>query len=1216
MWHRRLGLVLLVLLLGALPSEAQQTLEIPRAQFEGLRDVPVPEITVPDGTAEGLLRAMEDAVRLDWTDSLPEAVTEQLLGALPFEAHAKVVWEMQVTGDWSERVSGEGTLSVLDQSELGRGGGRQFTAILDSDTREWPFHLFAFVPPEAPDVGWTSFSGPGDVTDGLGGTGFSAITNHMFQDVRTIGYATPQGMRTTRFTEGSLVDEYYYTKVEGGRIRVDSGENAYRIHFSANVREYHRRDDSHVKDEPSGRFASLRGWVCEAAAYAADPDSCLYDDFQVVDHTPINQRHNVNSDYPTITVTFSDPVDLGSLAASFTLFTVNAVGQPVKIDGHWRESPYIGAWRDEAMERVEAIAPQFGEIACTSSNLGGIASHRFPPLQRLADPREYLFEPVTRLRSGTLYEARIKGGEEGVRMQHADLYLEQDLQWHFSTLLTLAAQPPVDQDEALELHVYQPVRDPDLVKNKPAMVRLYPDWRAHEDIAASWQPERFEFELALLPHHPRAVAQRGARARYDRLAWLEPRRAFQLQDRSVQHIRHHTEDTRHARNTVNFFGWLPQGAEQQLELDACPHDPFPHVLPDAVASTKKPLRHWDHDPGQLSFHYVLAEIGPWADRIPPAATQMMMRTMGLGERYIPQFLPYRSARAVPTNIGFGSYGMFLAGLRDPGAGLKRRAGIMGGLDGDYATTTHVTAYVRWLQRILRDSIAPDDIVVVFLPQGTLVDAQGLAPTGLTSFFFTGELLDYGSRVALLQIPSGEPGEGGAALNADLLAMALMHEFGHELSLRHVPHDYVPHLDPRGYFEAGIEAFRLHPSGLDGWNKSEREGNAEREDMLLSLMWPQVAPTDALMLRPEEHAAMQRSIEAGFRQRSAWLPQSGMRFAQNALVQSDAAPVREDRLVISGLLDPEGEGALLDPLRTRAVAANARSDGSAGGVADSREEAYAVELLDPKGRVLRHAAFTPEEPALAASALAASEEEALEDLGLWPEFYVSLVPHPEASTLVIRKGGEEVVRLEPAGATVSLRLASDEPLEFGRGSASVSWSSDGAEAVVFDVEYSPNGEAPWQILSLHQEEAKIEIDADVLSPGPRPQLRITAQSGLHGTSKIVPVTLLRSSEPLTVDLPDPEAALQGAPIMLEFAAPVDPDVLSRHLRFGSGGERMEVKYLFLPDRNTVSLLPLEPLQPGTEYSLHLGSGFHTAYGAPLAEPGSWRFTTAAASPATD
>src|SRR5690625_2926419 len=891
-----LSAALLVLLAGALPAEAQRTLEIPSEQLDALRGLKVPEITVPDGTPEGLLRSMEDVLRLDWTDSFPEGVQEFLLGAVPFEAHKKVVWEMQVTGGWNERISGEGTLNVLDQAELGNAAGRQFSAILDSGTREWPFHLFAFVPHEAASSGWVSFSDAGDLVGGAGGTGFSAITNHMFQDVRTIGYATPQGMQTGGFAPGSMTDEYNYTKVEGGRIRVDTNENAYRIHFSARVREYHRRDDSQVSDEPTGRSARLSGWVCEASAYAKDPDSCLYDDFQVVDHTPTDQRHNVNGDYPTITVTFSDPVDLDSLSENFTLFTVSATGEPVEITGHWQEAAHIGAWREEALERAEAMATQFEEIggieeiACAHSNIAGVASHAFPPLQNFADPREYVFEPVTRLRSGTRYEARIKGGEGGVRMQHAELYLEQDLQWHFSTLLTLAAQPSVEQEETLELHVYQPVRDPALVKNKPAMTRLYPDWSRHEDIAASWQPETFEFELALLPHHPRAVAQRGEPARYHRLAWLEPRRAFQLQDWSEQQIWHHTEDTRHARHTVNFFGWLPQGGEQQLTLDACPHDPFPHVLPDAVTSTEKPLRHWDHDPGELTFHYVLAEIGPWSDGIPTTAAQMMLRAMGLAERYIPQFLPYRSARAVPTNIAFGSYGMFLAKLRDPGAALKRRVGIIGGLGGNYATITHVTAYVRWLQRLLRDHIASDDFVVVFLPEGTLVEAEGVAPTGLTTDFYTGSLLDYGSRVALLHSPSGSPGGGETALDADLVAMALMHEFGHELSLRHVPHDSVPHLDPRGHVEAGIEAFRLHPSGLAGWNESEREGNAERKAMLLSLMWPQVAPTDAVMLRPEEHATLQKSIEAGFRQRGAWLPQSGIRFAQTAsLVQRDATP---------------------------------------------------------------------------------------------------------------------------------------------------------------------------------------------------------------------------------------------------------------------------------------------------------------------------------------
>jgi hypothetical protein len=247
--------LLIAAALAAGPAAAQQTIEIPREQIEALPDLTVPEFEIDLSSPEGLIRSMEEISRTDWTGTLPEAITEMILGAAPFVAHASVVWEMQVSGSWNETVAGTGALNVLDQTALGVAPGRQFHAVLDTDARDWPFHLFSFVPDTAPAIAWTHFSGPSDGHAG-GGTGFSQIANHMFQFDRLLGYATPQGMEATGFagtTDADFTGDYLYTEVQGGRIRVDSSGNAYRMSFSATVLEFHSEDRS-----PTGRSASLR----------------------------------------------------------------------------------------------------------------------------------------------------------------------------------------------------------------------------------------------------------------------------------------------------------------------------------------------------------------------------------------------------------------------------------------------------------------------------------------------------------------------------------------------------------------------------------------------------------------------------------------------------------------------------------------------------------------------------------------------------------------------------------------------------------------------------------------------------------------------------------------------------------------------------------------------------------------------------------------------
>ncbi|MCC5986555.1 MAG: hypothetical protein JJT95_02660 [Pararhodobacter sp.] len=1226
--------ILIAVIFSASPLAAQQTIEIPREQIEALpdmSDLPVPQLDLDLSSPEGLLRSIEAIVSTDWTDTLPEAVTEMILGATPFEAHAGVVWEMQVTGSWNETIRGAGTLNVYDQTALGAAQGRQFYALLESDARDWPFHLFAFVPDSAPAVARRGFSGPGDGHPG-GGTGFSQLANHMFEADRVVGHATPQGMRARSFaetTDDDFTGDYLYTEVQGGRIRVDSSGNAYRMHFSATVQEF----DSDNR-QPTGRSARQRGWVCEAAAYEADPDSCLYDDFQIIDHTPPAQRANVNPAHPAVTVTFSAPVDARSLVDSFSLFTVGADGERIEVAGGWRQSPHPGAWREDAAERAAQIQPQLSPATCSQGNISGLASHEMPSLGIFDDPQEYTFHPATPLRPGTTYEVHIAGGEDGVRAQDGDEYLDEDLGWRFSTLLHMEDQLSDMQDDPLRLHVFQTVRDPALVTDKPALTRVYPDWTPHDDIAPDWQPERFEFELAMSEHHPRVVAQHALPARLNRLAWLEPQAAFD------------DDDQRHARHSVNFFGWMPQpNAAEMLELVACPHDPFPHPMPQAETRQEHPVEIWDHDPGDLDFYYVIAELGPWATAleqrlrmllepegtlgarenpiesireafeafieelaeaetgIPEADRQMILQTLWRAEEYAPQFLPYRSARARPTGLTIGSFSMWLSSWLDPRAnvsGFVADSDLAQLLLGDDAgTRIRLGAYIRWLQRMARDHIGPEDFLVVVVPSGVLSEGTlGIAATELENFRLTGfmykGLLDYRARAVVMAIDDNEH------FDADMLATGLVHEFGHALSLPHFPGENPPASFRR---DPGINGFRLHASGLYGWNKSFSEGNAEDPDILRSLMWPTVQPSASAWLSEYEYSQVQRDIQIGFGQRDAWLRDLTIRTAQaTPPTYSDAVSPPADRLIVTGLITPEG-GAFVDPLRSRPARASA-----------DRGQ-YRAELLDANGRVLRSTAFEPEtrsiHPLRAMRLGGAGPDNPL----LWPEFRVAIEPHPGAAALLIRNGAQELARITAPGAAPELRVVSDMPVAIGPADRTISWEVRTDGPVVFDVEYSATGEAPWRPLALLQTDSAIALNAGSLAPGPHPYLRITAQSGLHSTRQMVPVTLTRPPEPVSVDLPDPESALLGIPPNLRFDTELSPEVLEAHLELLDGaGERLDVDYLHLAAQRSVSLLPLHPLAPDATYSLRLAAGFHDAYGNTLEGPLLWEFSTAQTRPA--
>ncbi|TVR49032.1 MAG: hypothetical protein EA386_02915 [Rhodobacteraceae bacterium] len=1240
--------------LAAGPGTAQETLEIPQEQINALPDLPdlpVPQFDFDLSSPEGFARTIEGFVGTDWTGALPSAVTEAITGATPFEAHAQVVWEMKVSGSWNETLSGGGTLTVLDQSAFGIAPGRQLYALLHTDARDWPFHLFAFVPDAAPAMARLEFSGAGDGQTG-GGTGFSGLANHLFQADRVLGYATPQGMTARSFsetTDDDFTGDYLYTEVQGGRVRVDRSGHGYRMQFSALVQEF-----SSGNRDPTGRSARVRGWVCEAAAHAANPDTCAYDALELIDHTPSALRANVNPQHPAITLTFDAPVDHASLANNFTLFTRDAQGARVEVPGQWHLSHYPGAWRDDAAEMAALIEQATDAAMCSARNTNGLATHPFPQLDHYEDPHEYMFRPTAPLRSGAYYEVRLAGGEDGVQARDWDAFLEQDHSWRFSTLLDMEAQQPLDQDHPLDLRIYQTVRDPHLVFDKPAMTRLMPDWRAHEDIAPAWQPERFEFELVLSERHPRVVAQRDLRARVNRFAWLEPQRAFG------------DEDRRNARHTVNFFGWLPQrDSADTLELVACPNAPFPFPLSSANTRQDHPIDIWDHDPGDLDFYFAVAEIGPWANEleqflrelsaldsvlpglardtrdalaalamdilrgridegdladrmagipdnvaetlhdrlqvimelraeieggISDADRQAIMQTLWRTEHYVPQYLPHRAATAHPLDFGTNSFGLFLATMGDPLAGamlLLNEAGRGDAVE-DNRVAIIFGAYLRHLQRQASDHVGPEDITVVVVPFDALGEtAVGMALSNLEARLFKG-VLDYRARAVAMEI------QADPVLDADVLATGLVHEFGHVFSLPHFPST----VDAGRRRYPTIDGFRLAPSGLQGWNKSYHEGNAEDPDYLRSLMWPDIQPSRRAWVSQVEYALMQADIQAGFGQRDALLRQQAIRTAQAApSTLSDAQSPPADRIILTGLIAPEG-GASLDPLRIRSAPAT------------HDQGPYKAELLDAQGRVLVATAFDTRAPDIHPMHGRLRARSAGDTPLHWPDFRVAIDPHPQAVALRLREGARELAMIEVSDTAPILEIPAQSLLLDDTEEHIIRWSSEGTGPVSFDVEYSPTGAAPWRPLALFQSIPAVTLRAAGLEPGPRPHLRITAQGGLHATRQVIPLELSRTPAPVAVDLPDSQDAPQDIAPSLRFATDIATDMLEEHLHLiDATGTPVAVDYSHLPGQRRVSLLPDEPLAPGSHFTLLLREGLHDMHGNRLGETLQWNFETA-------
>jgi hypothetical protein len=247
--------------LSALPScllslgsvaTAQMTLEIPETEFEAAEDYkPIPPVSMD----------------VDLTGTLPEAVLEEMLGETPYD-FVEVVWGMEVTGNWTDVVTGTGTLQVTDFTEgrgassrvdperyTGQEGFRMYNARLQSEG-DRVFRLFAALPP---DHGGVAFGTELDEVKVL----FEALLCHMFEPDRTGCIDYP--------------DEYYETELpELSKLHIKRKSSGYKIEFAARVRESRtHRERGYSSSDLTGRVGDVRGWVCDRVSWEADSKSCV-----------------------------------------------------------------------------------------------------------------------------------------------------------------------------------------------------------------------------------------------------------------------------------------------------------------------------------------------------------------------------------------------------------------------------------------------------------------------------------------------------------------------------------------------------------------------------------------------------------------------------------------------------------------------------------------------------------------------------------------------------------------------------------------------------------------------------------------------------------------------------------------------------------------------------------------------------------------------------
>jgi len=118
----------------------------------------------------------------------------------------------------------------------------------------------------------------------------------------------------------------------------------------------------------------------------------------------------------------------------------------------------------------------------------------------LRDPRAATLKPVDDLWGGVEYTLRVKTGEDGVRgLNGAQLDDGDGSGWrelrHFWTRLDFL--PGEGNNENLSCHVHQAVRDAPLLVDRPAVARVYADWRENPRVHPDAQLQKLPARVVL-----------------------------------------------------------------------------------------------------------------------------------------------------------------------------------------------------------------------------------------------------------------------------------------------------------------------------------------------------------------------------------------------------------------------------------------------------------------------------------------------------------------------------------------------------------------------------------------------------------------------------------------------------------------------------------------------------------------------------------------------
>ncbi|MDK3075263.1 hypothetical protein QO034_19435 [Sedimentitalea sp. JM2-8] len=862
--------------------------------------------------------------------------------------------------------------------------------------------------------------------------------------------------------------------------------------------------------------------------------------FEVVQTEPLSGRENVILEGADFFVEFSDAIAEGSLDSStVTMTTRGPDGGLIFVDLGLGLEDKNGIEDDTSLR----IAPREG------------------------------------LRSGTIYEISIAGGESGVRGRGRQV-LEGDYTFTVSTMV---------DPEDLQFGIYQVTRNAPLVHGKPAAARIQVDWEELDDIHPDWQVLEYLVRAEVLDERDNAV-------------FPDLQRRLERPDQFTD------EDRRLGEHTLNLFGWTPsrQRDPRKVRAEIWPDNHYPEdveIAPDVAELT---LDYAAEHIAELRFDYYIAEHSEWRTGVESGQVSQVVQAARQDQQFANQILPVARVRGRFQ----GSYNLrdWICGI--PGAGWWVCDGEGFSLYDDKGNPARQAAdYNEWdaLVRLFHEHLAAGsdaDILVSYHPpsmggtgttRAPFEQSEALRRSGDEPYWFGDP-----DPAPLDSLHADQTGQNtiiistftpGHVTRPGTLASPLVaHEFGHVFGLPHTPYardsDHKHEICQAGYKTTapGIDGMRIALDGADGWQKSSEHGNAQTRKILLNLMFPCIyEPHADYWIDGNQYNWLIERMPAMLRYtrgRRAEAPVfSRVRFAQlsDDGVRSDAAHDLADArwIMLSGVAD--GTDATLLP--AVGLAGERRPLGANG--------PYELRVEGVRGELLARASVGPD-PLIP---------------GPWP-FAVAVAVSGDPVRIALLRDGKVVAERRSDPSLAAPVVTSHATGATYRSGEVLAWDGGQRDGLTYSLRYSANGQ-DWTTLAVMLAEPRFAPHPSTLMPGLGTAFEIIAYDGVTERSTRLPVEVDVPLVPLSVWAEESG----GIGARIAFNVPLDQNTLG-DIALETGGKAVPATVALNPSGTVLAIAPHDR-GDGGDYTVTVPTTLRAEDGRSLGQEISFSFSVQAA-----